>query len=158
MIDRAVIDRILPRLQSVFQAPPAEARLLPEGRMAGPMPWVIAIIMFLTVLAAATGISLARSAKGLDADLAGRLTIQIVEANAARRPGGVRPVESVEDVTEVLGRDAFASVCYVDLYPVPVDLVTGDRDAAAGRTVSNGVLEQVAQHLAHPVGVGEHLG
>jgi cell division transport system permease protein len=85
MIDRAVIDRILPRLQSVFQAPPAEARLLPEGRMAGPMPWVIAIIMFLTVLAAATGISLARSAKGLDADLAGRLTIQIVEANAARR-------------------------------------------------------------------------
>lgn len=76
---------ILARLQSLLQSPPAEARLLPEGRMAGPMPWVIAIIMFLTVLAAATGISLARSARGLDAELAGRVTIQIVEANAAKR-------------------------------------------------------------------------
>ena len=33
-----------------LKAPPHEARLLPEGRMAGPMPWVIAIIMFLTIL------------------------------------------------------------------------------------------------------------
>ena len=36
------------------------------------MPWVIGIIMFLTVLAAAAGFALARSAKGLDADLAGQ--------------------------------------------------------------------------------------
>ena len=27
-----------------LKAPPHEARLLPEWRMAGPMPWVIAII------------------------------------------------------------------------------------------------------------------
>jgi cell division transport system permease protein len=33
----------------------AERGLLPEGRLAGPMPWVIAIMMFLTVLAAAAG-------------------------------------------------------------------------------------------------------
>ena len=33
----------------------ADRRLLPEGRLAGPMPWVIAIMMFLTVLAAAAG-------------------------------------------------------------------------------------------------------
>jgi len=88
----------LARLQSLIQSPPADARLLPEGRMAGPMPWVIAIIMFLTVLAAATGISLARSAKGLDADLAGRVTIQIVEANAAKRDA------QADAVTRELGR------------------------------------------------------
>ena len=33
----------------------ADRRLLPEGRLAGPMPWVIAIMMFLTVLAATSG-------------------------------------------------------------------------------------------------------
>jgi cell division transport system permease protein len=64
---------------------PADARLLPEGRMAGPMPWVIAIMMFLTALAAATGLSLSAAARGLDADLAGRLTVQIAEPDAAQR-------------------------------------------------------------------------
>ena len=30
---------------------PAPGPLLPKGRLTGPMPWVIAIMMFLTVLA-----------------------------------------------------------------------------------------------------------
>ncbi len=62
-----------------------DSRLLPEGRMAGPMPWVVAIMMFLTVLAAATGLSMAAAARGLDADLAGRLTVQIVEPNPDKK-------------------------------------------------------------------------
>jgi hypothetical protein len=37
-------------------APPGP--LLPKGRLTGPMPWVIAIMMFLTVLASAAGLSL----------------------------------------------------------------------------------------------------
>lgn len=76
-----------------LKAPPHEARLLPEGRMAGPMPWVIGIIMFLTVLAAAAGFALSRSAKGLDADLAGRVTIQILEANGEKRAAQTRAIE-----------------------------------------------------------------
>ena len=63
----------------------AQARLLPEGRMAGPMPWVIAIMIFLTALAAATGMALSRSAASLQADLAGRVTVQVMEANPVRR-------------------------------------------------------------------------
>ncbi|WP_097092590.1 cell division protein FtsX [Novosphingobium sp. Chol11] len=63
----------------------ARHRLLPEGRVAGPMPWVIAIMMFLTVLAAASGLGLAAAVQSVGADLAGRATIQIVEANADRR-------------------------------------------------------------------------
>ena len=59
----------------------AERGLLPEGRVAGPMPWVIAIMMFLTVLAAAAGIGLAGAASRLDEQIGGRITIQIVEAN-----------------------------------------------------------------------------
>ena len=63
----------------------AERGLLPEGRLAGPMPWVIAIMMFLTVLAAAAGMGLASPAARLDEQIGGRVTIQIVEANPARR-------------------------------------------------------------------------
>lgn len=63
----------------------ARHRLLPEGRVAGPMPWVIAIMMFLTVLAAAAGLGLGTAVQSVGAELAGRVTVQIVEANADRR-------------------------------------------------------------------------
>jgi cell division transport system permease protein len=59
----------------------ADRRLLPEGRLAGPMPWVIAIMMFLTILAAAAGLGLRHAARSLDANIGNRITIQIVEAN-----------------------------------------------------------------------------
>ena len=63
----------------------AERGLLPEGRMAGPMPWVIAIMMFLTVLAAAAGLGLAGAASRLDDQIGSRITIQVVEANPELR-------------------------------------------------------------------------
>jgi cell division transport system permease protein len=63
----------------------AERRLLPEGRAAGPMPWVIAIMVFLTVLAAAAGLALAGSARALGEQIAGRVTIQVVEADRVAR-------------------------------------------------------------------------
>jgi cell division transport system permease protein len=63
----------------------AERGLLPEGRIAGPMPWVIAIMMFLTVLAAAAGLGLAGAAARLDDQLGSRVTIQVVEANPQLR-------------------------------------------------------------------------
>lgn len=68
-----------------FASAPAERRLLPEGRAAGPMPWVIAIMVFLTVLAAASGLALASAAQGLGDQIAGRVTIQIVDADRAAR-------------------------------------------------------------------------
>jgi cell division transport system permease protein len=68
----------------------AERGLLPEGRLAGPMPWVIAIMMFLTVLAAAAGLGLAGAASRLDDQIGGRVTIQIVVANPARREAEAR--------------------------------------------------------------------
>ena len=65
----------------------AERGLLPEGRIAGPMPWVIAIMMFLTVLAAAAGLGLAGAASRLDEQIGTRITIQVVEANPDLRRG-----------------------------------------------------------------------
>ncbi len=70
---------------SALRASAADRRLLPEGRMAGPMPWVIAIMMFLTVLAAAAGMALAGSARNLGKDLDARLTVQLPEPNAGLR-------------------------------------------------------------------------
>jgi cell division transport system permease protein len=63
----------------------ARNRLLPEGRVGGPMPWVIAIMMFLTLLAAVAGIGLGNGLWRLRSELAGRYTIQLVEAEKARR-------------------------------------------------------------------------
>jgi cell division transport system permease protein len=68
----------------------ADRRLLPEGRLAGPMPWVIAIMMFLTVLAAAAGLGLGSAARSLSADIGNRATVQIVEANPDRREAQAR--------------------------------------------------------------------
>jgi len=62
----------------------AERTMLPEGR-AGPMPWVIAIMMFLTVLAAAAGLGLGGAAGRLGEQIGNKLTIQIVEADPSAR-------------------------------------------------------------------------
>ncbi len=75
-----------------LKASAADGRILPEGRFAGPMPWVIAIMMFLTILSAAAGLSLGSAARGLSDDLAGRLTVQILEPNADRRGAQIRTV------------------------------------------------------------------
>lgn len=77
-------------MNSLFQPSPAERRLLQDGRLAGPMTWVIAIMMFLTILVAAGGLAVAESARALRDDLAGRITIQIVEANPLQRESQVR--------------------------------------------------------------------
>ena len=63
----------------------AGRRLLPEGRLSGPMPWVIAIMMFLTLLAAAAGLGLNSAAQRLGADIGHRITVQVVEANPDAR-------------------------------------------------------------------------
>ena len=123
----------------------AERGLLPEGRLAGPMPWVIAIMMFLTVLAASAGLGLAGAAGRLDDQIGSRVTIQIVEANPqlrdrqaaaataslARLPGvsSVRlvPQEEIQDMLEPwLGPGGVEA----DL-PVPA-LIDVDLDPAGG--------------------------
>ncbi len=69
----------------MLRASLADRRLLPEGRLAGPMPWVIAIMMFLTALALAGGLAMGGAAARLGQDLGRQVTIQIVVADPARR-------------------------------------------------------------------------
>jgi len=59
--------------------------LLQQARFAGPMPWVIAIMMALTVMAAGAGLALSNLAANARAEIAGGITVQIVEAAPAER-------------------------------------------------------------------------
>ncbi len=68
-----------------FALPEHDRKLIPEGRISGPMPWVIAIMMFLTLLAAAVGLILVDAAREGSDDLASRVTIQIIEADQIAR-------------------------------------------------------------------------
>jgi cell division transport system permease protein len=83
----------------------ADRRLLPEGRLAGPMPWVIAIMMFLTVLAAAAGLRLGSAAASLGAHIGNRVTVQIVQPNP-----DLRETEANAAVNALERQDAVQSV------------------------------------------------
>ena len=58
----------------------AGARLLPQTRFGGPIPWVIAILIALVVIASAGGLSLRNLAENARADLSGAVSVQIIEA------------------------------------------------------------------------------
>lgn len=60
-------------------------RIVPHARLAGPMPWVIAIMIALTVIAAGAGLALRNLADNAKAEIAGGLTVQIVEGAPAER-------------------------------------------------------------------------
>ena len=64
--------------------PRADA-LLPQALLAGPMPWVIAIMVTLTVIAVAGGLALSNIVQQARSDLAGGLTVQIVNADPVGR-------------------------------------------------------------------------
>ena len=63
----------------------ASARMLPQARLAGPMPWVLAIMIALTVMAVGAGLALRNVAEGARAEIAGGLTVQVVEGAPAAR-------------------------------------------------------------------------
>lgn len=62
-----------------------DARLVQQGRLSGPMPWVIAIMVALTVIAAAAGLGLANTARNAADELSGGITVQVIEANPVER-------------------------------------------------------------------------
>jgi cell division transport system permease protein len=137
----------------------AGRRLLPEGWLSGPMPWVIAIMMFLMVLAAAVGLALGFAARGLDSHLSGQITIQIVDANQARRDAaadrivaavgrlpGVVSVHRISDreMTELLRPWLGAGLADNDL-PVPAMIdVAFDPGARAAMSAAETVVRGIS--------------
>lgn len=68
------------------------ARLVPQARLVGPMPWVIAIMVALTVVAAAGGLALQNMTDAARAELSGGATVQVIEAFPAARERQARAV------------------------------------------------------------------
>ncbi|PXA95518.1 permease [Nostoc sp. 3335mG] len=71
---------------------PPGKRLLDPGRRTHVMTWIMAIMLFLTVLSGALGLGMAAATRQLDGALAGRLTVQIVESDAAQRDARARRI------------------------------------------------------------------
>ena len=100
----ALIDRTLLRDLLSFTGR-RRAPLIPRHPVSGPMPWVIAIMIALTVMAAAAGLALGNLADRARADLSGALTVQIVEANAE-----LRAVQARRAAEILLADEAVASL------------------------------------------------
>lgn len=71
------------------------AALLPQPRLAGPMPWVIAILIALVVIAAAGGLALRNLADISKADLAAAVSVQVIEPNSELRADRARDIAAL---------------------------------------------------------------
>src|SRR3569623_3499342 len=96
-------DRVIRRNQPRFGA--ERSGVLQQARLGGPMPWVIAIMVALTVMAAAAGLALSNLARNASAEIAGGVTVQIVEAAPAARDRQAAVARAIlrnrDDVAEV---------------------------------------------------------
>ena len=132
-----------------FVTAAADRRLLDERRGTRAMMWIMAIMLFLTALAAALGLATLTATTLLDRQLVGRLTVQIVEPSAPLRTAqtaatiaALRGMPGVRDAVEV-DRDRLARLLRPWLgadgadpeLPIPamidVDLFSGTNAAVA---------------------------
>lgn len=146
---------------------PADRRLLDDRHRTRAMLWTMAIMLFLTTLAAAAGLMLARAGQSLDRQLAGRLTVQLIEGDAAARDraaadlarrlrsvpqvAGVRPVERAA-MAQLLQPWLGDAGLDPDL-PLPAMI---DVDVAGGDAASMAAVEQAVRRLSPRAQVERH--
>jgi cell division transport system permease protein len=83
----------------------AAARLLPPQRLTGPIPWVIAILIALVVIAAAGGLALRNLSQAASAGLSAAVSVQVIEPNpdlrADRSAAAIKVLTGLPGVTAV---------------------------------------------------------
>ncbi len=151
-----------------FALPAHDRKLIPEGRLSGPMPWVIAIMLFLTLLVAAAGLTLAEAAQKGGQDLSRQVTVQIIETDPVERANkraevtrylrkfnGVTSVKPVSD-TEV--RKLLEPVLGVDILDadVPVPALVDIRLNQAPSASTLGSLRSSLRRVAPDVRLDPH--
>ena len=82
-LSRSLVERL--RTVGAAVSGSSETQLVPQTRLSGPMPWVIAIMVLLTAIAAAAGLALGNLASQASADLSGGITVQVVSAAPVAR-------------------------------------------------------------------------
>jgi cell division transport system permease protein len=82
----------------------SRVELIPQGRMSGPMPWVIAIMVAMTAIALAAGLVLGNAVSAAKAEIDGGVTVQIIEPRAEVREGeAARAVSAIKTMPGVAG-------------------------------------------------------
>jgi len=138
-----------------------DTELVPQARLAGPMPWVIAIMVALTVIAAAAGLALSNTARSASDELSGGITVQVVEANPVERdrqaqaaaqrlkgtPGVIEAhVVSADEVERLIEPWLGARGTLADEIPVPALVDARLRDGVDGETL--GALRRLVREVA----------
>ena len=138
-----------------------EPDLIPQGRLSGPMPWVIAIMVALTVIAAAAGLAFSNTASNASEALAGGFTVQVVNANPVERdrqalavvralritPGVIEARLVSQDETDRLIEPWLGSaVSGEGAIPVPALIDARLRDAVNGESL--GALRRMLRQVA----------
>lgn len=75
------------------------SQIVPRARLAGPVPWVLAIMIALIVVACAGALSLGNLADRARGELSGALTVQVIEASPQER------ARQTEQAAEILQAD-----------------------------------------------------
>lgn len=79
--------------------------LLPDTRLSGPVPWMLAIMILMTVLAAAATLAIGNAVHRIGTNLERRITIQIMDANPdsreVQRQAAVRILRSSPEIAAV---------------------------------------------------------
>lgn len=70
------------------------AQIVPQAKLSGPMPWVISIMVALTVIALSAGLAMKNMATAAQAELEGGITIQILEPQKELRDAQSKAVLS----------------------------------------------------------------
>lgn len=82
----------------------ADARLVPQARLSGPMPWVIAIMVALTAIALSAGLALGNAVSSAKAELEGGITVQIVEPRQdVRKAEAAKAVKALGELPGIAG-------------------------------------------------------
>ncbi|MEQ1499245.1 MAG: cell division protein, partial [Novosphingobium sp.] len=149
----------------------AESQLIKQGRLSGPMPWVIAIMVSLTVIAAAAGLAFSNAAGSASDALSGGVTVQIVDANPPERdrqaqaalaalraaPGVVEANLVAQDKIDRLIEPWIGQpVAGNDAIPVPALIDARMRDAVSGETL--GALRRILRAAAPAARVDAQSG
>lgn len=81
-----------------------DADLIPQARMSGPMPWVIAIMVAMTAIALAAGLALGNAVSAAKAEIEGGVTVQILEPRPdVREAQARRAADAIERMRDVAG-------------------------------------------------------
>ncbi|HUD30367.1 MAG TPA: cell division protein, partial [Novosphingobium sp.] len=94
----------LDRLPGGANASARRVEIIPQARMSGPMPWVIAIMVAMTAIALAAGLALGNAVSAARAEIDGGVTVQVIEPRAdVRAAQAERAVEAIKTMPGVAG-------------------------------------------------------